>query len=667
MAQDTNYGPVNLDTTQFSGNMVLFLILHVLLLVLDRIIYLSQNKYELEYKYFIYKKNKYNIGKKIPKFVLNMIKDKYRFDKEINYIPLRFIRHLKDKGFNIFYFQTEKFNKPLLFKYIMHIFSTVICHIFAFLYFPMIGNYNSMNTIYCNKEDSNNCNDFTNNWYIIAFYLLYLIYLYISSVQIRLGYYDIRRKSLFKRNTKVTNIMSKIFNAIPFLPQIRYAIDWTFTSTCFDLFQWIKFESIYDSIFDAYADVDDNNETPIGKKVEKKKKIGIGGLLSFVLIFIVIIPLILYSSLNPTNKLNNLIRGKLNVDLSFYYDNDVELNYNLFENSRAKTISEMFKNGESDWKKYKYDESAQTRNFQHEQIQIVKFSETSDRNLDLTEPNILDLIDLLNITNNYGLKSIKLKLRTEFERHLPAEAQTVTHSSDVLIYNSSMDPTESEGAKKILQLKNALENCSDVDIEFEEGYTSPLRFTAGIEIKEIEDEKYILPKNIQLGFRGCLKGQLILSNEIKMENTYLKSYFTFKSKDPEEKNYSGAEFHAFNDIISETISGYSVLTFYFTFILVAGTYIANFLASEPEKIMFTDLPNPKEIVKLCEGIKIARYSYDFRKEEELYTILIELMRTPDYLKRLTQSSIDNFDLRKQKLVDDKEEGNEMKKEQKKRR
>ena len=185
-----------------------------------------------------------------------------------------------------------------------------------------------------------------------------------------------------------------------------------------------------------------------------------------------------------------------------------------------------------------------------------------------------------------------------------------------------------------------------------------MRFTAGTEVKEIEDKKYILPKNIQLGFKGCIKGQLFLSNDIRMENTYLKSYFTFKSKDPEETEFSGAEFHAFNDVISETISGYSVLTFYFTFILVAGTYIADFLASEPEKIMFTDLPHPEQIVFLCEGIKISRYSYDFKKEEELFTMLIELMRSPDYLKRLTQSSIQNFDNRKQKNVEDKKEEDE---------
>jgi hypothetical protein len=56
--------------------------------------------------------------------------------------------------------------------------------------------------------------------------------------------------------------MPTAFNAIPFLPQIRHVIDWTYTNTCFDLKQWIKFESIYNSIFGAYTEVDENDDAP---------------------------------------------------------------------------------------------------------------------------------------------------------------------------------------------------------------------------------------------------------------------------------------------------------------------------------------------------------------------------------------------------------------------
>ena len=80
---------------------------------------------------------------------------------------------------------------------------------------------------------------------------------------------------------------------------------------------------------------------------------------------------------------------------------------------------------------------------------------------------------------------------------------------------------------------------------------------------------------------------------------------------------------------------------------MAGSYVREFLANEPEKIMLEEMPHPKRIVDLCEGIKISRYSYDLKSEEYLYTILIELMRSPDYLKIITDSSLDHFKLREQ--------------------
>ena len=218
-----------------------------------------------------------------------------------------------------------------------------------------------------------------------------------------------------------------------------------------------------------------------------------------------------------------------------------------------------------------------------------------------------------------------------------------------------MDPRQSRGGKKILALKEALESCNETEIEFDGAYAPPLRVTAGEEISEIEDEKYILMKKVQLGFQGCKKEKEIINGNETEVNSYLKSYFTFKAKSEDDDTWEGVEFHIFNDKISETTSGYSVLTFYLTFILVAGSYVQEFLSSEPEKIMFTELPHPEHIVNLCEGIKISRYSYDFKKEEYLYTILIELMRSPDYLKLLTQSSIDHFKLREQKTNNDNDD------------
>ena len=228
---------------------------------------------------------------------------------------------------------------------------------------------------------------------------------------------------------------------------------------------------------------------------------------------------------------------------------------------------------------------------------------------------------------------------------MPAEAQTVSDSFVVPIYSKGDDPAESEGAKKIEILRKALEDCKEGSIILENAYSLPIRLTSGSDLTIIEDERYFKKQNAALGFQGC---QIDNNNP-----NYFNSYFTFKNINITDNETYPIEFHTFSDQFSETTQGYSVLTFYITFVLLAGSYIREFLECEPEKIMLEEMPHPKKIVELCEGIKIARYSYDFRNEEYLYTVLIELLRSPDYLKLITDSSLDHFKLREQLNIQEK--------------
>ena len=137
---------------------------------------------------------------------------------------------------------------------------------------------------------------------------------------------------------------------------------------------------------------------------------------------------------------------------------------------------------------------------------------------------------------------------------------------------------------------------------------------------------------------------------VNKKPSYLESYFTVKKILRLKDNVTeieGIKFHVFSDKVSTTTSGKSILTFYVSFVLLVGTYVRNFFAGQPGKIMLTEMPHSEEIINLCEGIKVSRYSFDFEQEEKLYYILIELMRSPDYLRTLTQSSTEQFKQRQE--------------------
>ena len=657
MIQDRTYDEINLNTTQFSGSMVLYLILHVSILVIDRIIFVSQNRDNLQYEYIFYKRNENNQqGELLTEVEENELKSEISRNNKSKYkitnLPRQEIEK-QLKKYNIVFIQKEQFNIPLLIKYIMHIFTVIFNHIFIFFYFPIKGNMNLGGSFFCRKSEQ--CNDFNKNYLIWIFYLIYLIYMVLSALQIKYGFYDIKRKSLFKKGQdEIFSNMASLFKSIPFLYEIKNAIDWTFTHTCLDLFQWNKFEAIYDAIFDTYCEKEEWDEKPIGERVSKKKKFGIGFTLSFGLIFIIIIPLLLFSSLNPTNKLNNITEARMNVGLTFNYKNGVMKNYNLFLNERADFISQMFKSSENKkaengttWKRYNYSKSIETRNFNHDQVQRIIFSETSDRNWELAYPHIINLIDLLNTNKtNTDIASMEININYELDRSLPAEAQSLKETFTVPIFTFGDDSQENiEGANQINNLRQALSGCKETNIFLKEAYSPPLRLTSGTEITIIKDRTHFFKRDVVLSFLGCSR------DEDNNKTSYFNSYFTFKALN-EDNTTEPIEFHIFNDQISETTQGYSVITFYITFVLLVGSYVRDFLSSDPETITLDEMPHPKKIVDLCEGIKIARYGYDFRNEEYLYTILIELMRSPDYLKILTDSTLDHFKSRENLTKDD---------------
>ena len=665
MVKDENYGDLSLDVQQFNGLMVIYFIIHVIILILDRAILLFQNSSNIRYKYYLYNKKDFNDLGDILNFRkkskddkreyfkknLTVIEDKLielypkkkRWSNHSLIIPIQYLSDLREEYF-VSFKQIEDFNRPLFFKYILYIFIVIFVHFITFIYFPMKGNINSGNELFCVEEGK--CNDFNSNKSLIFFYLFYLFYLVPSALQIKYGFNDMKKKSLLKRNhTEINNLLVNIYQQVPFLNEIKNILDWTLTSTSLDLGQWIQFESIYEAIFSTYSD-DRDEENVIGLQIDKMRKAQKGGVLSFILISALIFPLIIFSSINPTNIINSVYDAKLKVDLSFtYQDNEVK-KYTLFENNRPESISEIT---DEIFREFNYTLSVKTRSFPKQQIQTIKFYETSDTNWDLVLPHIQTIVNELNISNPENkVNSIDLIIQTQFTRPLPAEAQIVTDEITANIfdinYDNSKDST-SEGAQKAFNLSNAFTNCEDTYINFYDIYTPSRKLSSSTNPIIIEDLKHFYPLGIQLGFQGC--------DNSTGKNNFLQSYFTLKSlKNKKEENNTkindeAMTFHIFSETISPTTSSYSVYAFYTAVILVFGEYVRDFCSGEPEKVTLNEMPDPKKMVDLCEGITIARNSREFRMEKKLYFILIELLREPTYLKEITKSSVERFEEREE--------------------
>ena len=138
----------------------------------------------------------------------------------------------------------------------------------------------------------------------------------------RIGLPEVRKGSfLMETFNPVSGVVYRGYLAIPFIFELRTLIDWTFTTTALDAFQWIKLAQIQANMYVAKCVNKDYMERELGTRIKKWEKILVGfGLVLFIL-FMLVGPIILFSSLNPIAVIDNPTGGQLKATLS-YKDND---------------------------------------------------------------------------------------------------------------------------------------------------------------------------------------------------------------------------------------------------------------------------------------------------------------------------------------------------------
>lgn len=167
---------------------------------------------------------------------------------------------------------------------------------------------------YCSKLDQSDCNDFQVNIFIEWFYILYALYFVIIALQIRHGLPSFKKISFpLMRNTSMSSLrLFKLYLAMPFLFELRTLMDWTFTETALDIFQWFKFEDINAQLYITQCNQLSYSTHP--RTADKKSsKIGVlkkaimGCFMIFLICFVILVPLIIFSSLNPIIESNQVL------------------------------------------------------------------------------------------------------------------------------------------------------------------------------------------------------------------------------------------------------------------------------------------------------------------------------------------------------------------------
>ena len=280
-------------SSQFSGNMVVALLLQTALVLLDRYLYLcatSQSTRKAE--------------ESVPRRVNSLSWRSYFASKCILYWLL-----------------------------------VLFMHAMVFWYYPLTGNYQRRPPYYdCSSLHNPECQNFQVNSALQWFYLLYLLYFLLTAAQLRMGMPSYRAGSmpLTRIDNDAARYTFQAYMGLPFFFEMRTMVDWSFTKTSLDMFQWFKFEDIYSQLYISKVLLRGYYSRPRGQPIAVCEKFCMGVCGLFLTLVLILGPLIIFSSLNPIVERNSVSSASVEVGALIN-----ESYYLLYSAERVQSLSSL--------------------------------------------------------------------------------------------------------------------------------------------------------------------------------------------------------------------------------------------------------------------------------------------------------------------------------------
>ena len=195
-------------------------------------------------------------------------------------------------------------------------------------------------------------------------------------------------------------------SAIPFVLELRVVVSWLWTKTSLDLFQWLKFEDIYQKLYLSKCEYHHKIKGFTDKAVGVLEKFLWGGCSLIFMLAVLIGPIIIFSGLNPISELNPIEKGEAIFGIDV---NDGYLQYELFRSSHVK---EKIYLTDKDFHKYNLSYVDMANSVILNQIEKITFDPRPDRLMITTNEVFHTILSLLNDKNN----RVKLFLYVSFTR-----------------------------------------------------------------------------------------------------------------------------------------------------------------------------------------------------------------------------------------------------------
>ena len=202
-------------------------------------------------------------------------------------------------------------NKAPALKLALHVVLTIALHVEYGFGMPLW----SCDLAACTDNSSTSCCSASST--LIAFYVLCCAYLSLSAAQLRHGMpLILREHPLSDSGDKLSSWLSKGYMAVPFLWELRAAVDWTVDATSLDLFTTLKLEDIYIGLCAVRDNMNVRKMYARGARQPFADKLTYGVLFVLALLAILLGPLLLFSSASILSQPNPLVGASLVLQVS---------------------------------------------------------------------------------------------------------------------------------------------------------------------------------------------------------------------------------------------------------------------------------------------------------------------------------------------------------------
>lgn len=467
------------------------------------------------------------------------------------------------------------------------------------------------------------CAPFQRKFVVIA-YAFKCASMAFSARQLHCGYPKVTANYFFMHRVDyMTSYVFMVYYSVPFIHELRSILDWTCTETSLKLIDWMKLEDIRMTLFSVKAGLLSRRNRCVGDKQPLYMKFFSGAVLFFIVCLVIWLPLMFYSTGNPS-LLPNPVQD-ISINATLFSDSGEA--FNLFQGGAQHSIQFW------DGLQYKDSASGNTTTkfplalaeYLPEQVQVACVAPDADF-LWLASPPLVK--GVLNASHG----SLSLHLGWTFTRQRPPDNRLLSVS---VAHNLSVGDKE--------DLRQMLEGNASVSMELPQMFGAFLHLPGEgtVELGFLQQKlPWMINCTLSLlreGWKVWWRMPCSVGNPRELPTDL-----------PRDANLSingcAADAGPVAIVVSErapagalgeAVGRVGIIGLYATFVLAVGRFLRLAVSDLQKQILFQDLPDVSRIEALIQEIDAARAAGDSALEEELYWTIVRIYRTPALLYELT--------------------------------